>query len=109
MGLAEFKGPQRDHGAEQTEDPKADDDLAFLPALQFKVVVDWGHLEKPARGAIQSAADLEPAHLQHHGHGFHHKNAARDDQHDLLLGTDRHGGNAAADGHAAGIAHEDPR
>ena len=55
------------------------------------------------------AREFETHHLQNHRDGFDHENAAYHNEQQLLLATDRHDANRAADRERPGIAHENFR
>ena len=83
--------------------------MRFFPAALFKVVVQRRHLEQATAFAVALFRVLEPGHLQHHGQGFHHEDAAHDGQHDFLAHDDGDGAQRAAQRQGAHITHEDLR
>src|SRR6056297_1564871 len=51
--LAQLQRRQSDHREDQRDDPEADDDLRFCPALVLVVVMDRCHQEDALAGALE--------------------------------------------------------
>src|SRR5205814_1254638 len=66
-------------------------------------MMKWRHYENPL------AREFETHHLQNHRDGFDHENAAYHNEEQLLLATNRHDTNRAAERERPGIAHENFR
>src|SRR5579862_5141677 len=82
-GSSQFQRRQAEEDQHHRDDPEPHDDLVFLPALQFVVVVQRRH----AKDAL--AGQLERSHLDDHGERLDHEHAAHDQQHDLLSHDER--------------------
>src|SRR5690554_1912935 len=91
---------QTDQHQYHGNDPETHDDPRLGPTLQFEMVVNGRHTEHPA------TSQLERGHLDDYRQGLDHKDAAHDEQHDLL--TDDHCDHAQrrTQGQCAHIAHE---
>src|SRR6266849_3853958 len=77
--LPQLQRRQRKQRKNQRGDPKPHDHFRFAPTQQFEMVMDGRHAEDAL------TAQLERAHLQNHRNGFQHKNAANEEQQNLLL------------------------
>ena len=70
------------------------------------MVVQRRHLEQTSTFAIALFGVLEVSHLQHHGHGFGHKNAAHHGQHNFLAHDHGDGAQCCTQSQRTHIAHE---
>src|SRR5581483_3245556 len=96
--LQRRKADEREH---DRDDPEADHDLRFGPALLLEMVVQRRHPEYALAG------ELERSHLHDHRDHFEHEQSAHHGEHDLMLGRDGDRADHAAKRERAGIAHED--
>src|ERR1700730_13976624 len=97
--LPQLQRRQREQRKNQRGDPKSHDHFRFAPTEQFEMVMDGRH----SKNAL--AAQLERAHLQNHRNGFQHKNAANEEQQNLLLDDDRNHAERPAQRKRPHIAH----
>src|SRR5216684_7783051 len=101
--LPQLQRRQRKQRKNQRGDPKPHDHLRFAPTKQFEMVMNGGH----PKNAL--AAQFERAHLQNHRDGFQHKNAANEEQQNLLLDDDRNHAERPAQRERPHISHENLR
>src|SRR6267143_1084726 len=101
--LPQLQRRQRKQRKNQRGDPKPHDHFRFAPTEQFEMVMDGRHPENAL------AAQLERAHLQNHRNGFQHKNAANEEQQNLLLDDDRDHAERPAQRERPHISHENLR
>ncbi len=87
---------------ESAQDPEPDHDGDLGPALEFKVVLERGHLEEPF-----ALGDLEVAHLDDDRQRDEDEEAADEGEQQFGPGQDGEAGDGAADGQRSGVAHED--
>ncbi len=99
--LPQFQGCKANQHQNHGDDPEADDHPRLWPALEFKVVVDRRHAEHALAG------QLEGGDLDHHRQGFHHEDAAHDEQHDFLADDHGDGAQRSAQCQRADVTHED--
>ena len=99
----ELEGCHAEDGEEEREHPEPEDDLVFMPSLEFEMVVDGGHGEDAF-----AVAQLVAAHLQDDGHGFHDEDAPDDDKEKLLRRADGSHAERSAQGQGAGVSHKYP-
>src|SRR5438094_2078648 len=99
-GSPELQGGEAGHRQDGGDDPEAEDDGRFGPALLLEMVMQRRHAKDAAAGP-SIGQDLDDDR-----HGLEHEQAADDGEHDLVLGHDRHRAQGAADGERAGVAHE---
>src|SRR5713101_2680076 len=101
--LPQLQRRQRKQRKNQRGDPKPHDHFRFAPTQQFEMVMDGRHPEDAL------TAQLERASLQNYRNGFQHKNAANEEQQNLLL--DDYGDHAerSAQRERTHISHENLR
>ena len=97
---ANLQGSQPDHYQNHGDDPEANDDPGFRPALELEVMMQRRHAENALAG------QLERRHLQDHRNGFHHEHAAHDQEHQLLACDHRHHTQGRAQCEGSDVAHE---
>ena len=73
------------------------------------MVVQGRHLQQAPPFAEAAFGVLEVAHLQHHGQGFDHENAAHHGQHNFLAHDDRYSSQRRAQRQRAHVAHKNLR
>src|SRR5260370_33388172 len=101
--LSQLQRRQSKQRKNQRGDPKPHDYFRFAPTEQFEMVMNGRHAEDAL------AAQFERAHLQNHRNGFQYKNAANEEQQNLLLDNDRDHAERPAKRERAHISHENFR
>src|SRR6187399_3323188 len=89
--LSQLQSCQTEQGKDSGKNPKAHDDGVFLPAAQFKMMMDRRHREDAF------SRQLETEHLQNDGDGFDYEHAADNDEEQLLFAADRNDANQSTD------------
>src|SRR5487761_1387186 len=97
----QLEGGQARDREDRGDDPEADDDRRFLPALLLEMVMERRHAEDAPAGKLK-AHDLHD-----HRNGLEHEEAADDHQNELVLGDHGDDAKSGADRQRAGVAHED--
>src|SRR5690242_9942856 len=93
---AQLQGGETGERQHHRDDPEADHDLRFGPALLLEVVMDRRHPEHAL------ARELEGHDLHDHRHRLEHKQSADHRKHDLVLHGDRDRAQHAAERERAG-------
>src|SRR5215212_414456 len=99
--LSELERGEAEQRQNEGDDPEADHDRRFLPALLLKMMMQGRH------GEYAPAPDLEGEYLDDNRYGFEHEKTADHQEHDLVLGGNRNGAERAAERERACVAHED--
>src|SRR6476660_3294801 len=103
----EQPGAERD--GQSGDDPEAHDDRDLLPTGQLAMVMDRRHLEYPLPGPCAPAGVLEPARLDDARERHDGEQPTQDNQQQLCPRQNGYAGHQAAQGHRAGVAHENLR
>src|SRR5215831_6311664 len=109
MASAELEGAQGKEGAENADDPEANDHLRFLPAELLEMMVQRSAAEDAVLLRIRTAVPLESvfedAALQDHGHHLGDEHEADEGQHELGLEQNSDAAECAAQRKRPGVAH----
>src|SRR5712692_4265367 len=100
---------QRHQSAQDAKDVKAHDDLRFVPAFFFKMMVQRRHQENPPAFAEAFFGIFKIGPLRHYRHGLGHKYSARDQEHQRLMDQHREDPQRAAQRQRTGVPHEHER
>lgn len=109
MRSAEFEGAESDDSAKDAKDVEPCDDLGFVPAKPFEMVMERGHSKDSKAGAGAAAGVFEPGGLDNDGEGFDDKDATGDQENERLMDQDGHDSERAAEREGSGIPHENLR
>src|SRR5689334_8969489 len=88
--LAEFERSKARESEAEGQNPEAEDDLGFGPALLLEMVVDRRHEEEARARAGAPLRPLEPADLEDDRERLHHEDAADDHQREGLVDHEGH-------------------